>query len=251
MTGSVSCSLGGKALLSQYSPLNLLAHVVRDARPSPVLPRTTRLDGVIGGGQVGYSYQLTPNWIAGFEADFQGSAERGSGTFTDAFSALICANGGTGSCSPTGPVSGTTVTSYQAKIDWFGTVRGRLGVLLTDQVLFYATGGLAYGRVILTGTNIIGNISLANGNPSSSAAFSAAKTNVGFSVGGGMEGRLLPLLPANWTWKLEYIYLDLGSLTSATSAVLPFAAGASANTYQTQLPPPPTPISPTTSCASG
>src|SRR6516164_1812218 len=35
---------------------------------------------------------------------------------------------------------------------------------------------------------------------------------LGFSVGGGMEGRLSYWLPPNWTWKLEYLYLDLGSL---------------------------------------
>jgi len=34
-------------------------------------------------------------------------------------------------------------------------------------------------------------------------------------VGGGVEGKLLPWLPANWTWKLEYLYLDLGSLNSS------------------------------------
>jgi outer membrane immunogenic protein len=40
------------------------------------------------------------------------------------------------------------------------------------------------------------------------STFSASKTNVGFTLGGGVEGRL----SANWTWKLEYLYLDLGSL---------------------------------------
>jgi opacity protein-like surface antigen len=35
-----------------------------------------------------------------------------------------------------------------------------------------------------------------------------------------MEGRLSYWLPPNWTWKLEYLYLDLGSIDTAT----PFAA---------------------------
>jgi opacity protein-like surface antigen len=45
--------------------------------------------------------------------------------------------------------------------------------------------------------------------------------NVGFSVGGGIEGRFSYWLPPNWTWKLEYLYLDLGSLDTAPT---PFAA---------------------------
>jgi opacity protein-like surface antigen len=43
-----------------------------------------------------------------------------------------------------------------------------------------------------------------------------AKTNVGFSVGAGMEGKL-GFLPANWAWKLEYLYVDLGSLDAVSS----------------------------------
>jgi outer membrane immunogenic protein len=47
------------------------------------------------------------------------------------------------------------------------------------------------------------------------SAFSASKTNTGFSIGGGIEGSVW--LPANWTWKLEYLYLNLGTLDFATS----------------------------------
>ena len=40
---------------------------------------------------------------------------------------------------------------------------------------------------------------------------------IGFVAGGGLEGRFSAWLPPNWTWKLEYLYLDLGSLNSSTS----------------------------------
>src|SRR5262245_19715506 len=39
-----------------------------------------KLNGVIGGGQVGYNYQ-NGNWVTGIEADFQGSGQRGSAIF--------------------------------------------------------------------------------------------------------------------------------------------------------------------------
>jgi len=51
--------------------------------------------------------------------------------------------------------------------------------------------------------------------------FSQSKTNIGFAVGTGLEGRLLNWLPPNWTWKLEYLYIDLGSLNTSTSLDAP------------------------------
>jgi len=33
----------------------------------------------------------------------------------------------------------------ERKFDWFGTVRGRLGVLASNDLLLYGTAGLAYG----------------------------------------------------------------------------------------------------------
>ena len=148
----------------------------------------TYLDGVIGGGQIGYNYQLSPDTVLGLEADIQGSGQRGSHTFFDPFSA------------------GTAVTSYDAKINWFGTVRGRFGYFITPQLLYYATGGLAYGHVEVSGSTQV---------PASVSSFSASKTNAGFTIGGGIEGSVW--LPANWTWKLEYLYLNLGTLDVATS----------------------------------
>ena len=41
-------------------------------------------------------------------------------------------------------VTGTSLTVDQ-HLEWFGTVRGRAGILATPKVLLYATGGFAYG----------------------------------------------------------------------------------------------------------
>jgi outer membrane immunogenic protein len=181
---------------------------------------TARLNGVVGGGQVGYNYQFSPRWVLGFEADIQGSGERGSNAFADPFSTTPCtfasSVGGPPTCLLTGTLNATAATAYDAKISWFGTVRGRLGFLVSDQVLLYGTGGLAYGRVELSGiTNVSG--SLVTNNPffgtvpltPGATAFSESRTNVGFAVGGGIEGKFLYWLPAGWTWKLEYHYVDL------------------------------------------
>jgi len=116
---------------------------------------TGRLDGVIGGAQLGYNYQFRPKWVVGFEADIQGSGQRGSGTFVTPLSAQLCTDlvvfPPPVGCDEFTTGNGTAATGYEAKIGWFGTVRGRLGFLITDQVLLYGTGGLAYGRVEVSG----------------------------------------------------------------------------------------------------
>jgi outer membrane immunogenic protein len=176
---------------------------------------TAGLNGFVGGGQVGYNYQISRRWLVGIETDIQSSAERGADIFTDVFSAPFCiAIAGPPIHCTTAPFNGTATTDYQAKILWFGTVRGRLGALVTDRVLVYGTGGLAYGRVKVAGsTNVDGLLAVGFSilQPGTSA-FAAERTNVGFAVGGGVESKIF----ANWTWKLEYLHLDLGSLDSVT-----------------------------------
>ena len=193
-----------------------------------------KLDGIIGGGQVGYNYQYSPKWIFGFEADIQGSNQRGSGTLFDAISGTVCTAAAGGPpivCLATTPFNGAAVTAVKATIDWFGTVRGRVGWLVTEKTLLYATGGLAYGHVGISGNSSVSGQGLGvtflsqSGIP---ASFSASKTNVGFVVGGGIEGKFTAWLPQNWSWKMEYLYLDLGSINVS----MPFTSvsGAPGNT---------------------
>ncbi|MCB5173796.1 MULTISPECIES: outer membrane protein [Microvirga] len=85
-------------------------------------------DGFVGGGQIGYNYQFG-SFVAGVEADLQWAdlgADRGLATFPGTFPPSFVAAGTAGG------------------IDWFGTVRARLGVAF-DRALIYATGGFAYG----------------------------------------------------------------------------------------------------------
>ena len=157
--------------------------------------------GIIGGGQIGYNWQLSPNWVAGLEADIQGSGEKASHSFTNSFSFAVFG------ISPS--VTGTAVTDYEAKISWFGTVRGRIGYAW-DRVMLYATGGLAYGEIKVAGTNTVSGI--VGGLPSipflAVIAMGHSKVNAGWTVGAGIEGALVD----HWTWKAEYLYMDLGSL---------------------------------------
>jgi outer membrane immunogenic protein len=168
--------------------------------------------GFMGGGQVGYNWQLSPIWVVGLEADFQGTLEKDSNTLaTGNFSGETC-------CNFVVPVTGTVVTDYTTKIDWFGTVRGRIGYVWGNgAVLSYVTGGLAYGKVDLEGTNTVSGTTAIVVIPFSVAqAIGHSQVNTGWTVGYGTEGKLL--IPG-WTWKVEGLYMDLGTLD--TTSVIP------------------------------
>jgi outer membrane immunogenic protein len=86
-----------------------------------------------------------------------------------------------------------------AAIDWFGTVRGRVGVLATPTALLYVTGGLAYGGVNSSGT--ITDPCFSGKPPACTAAswgFGNTSIKAGWTVGGGVEG----VIPnsTNWTY---------------------------------------------------
>jgi outer membrane immunogenic protein len=186
--------------------------------PGATFSDSNKLKGIIGGGQIGYNVQ-TGRWVFGLELDWQASGEKGGATRSNAFVVQE------GDC----PIfctfsQGTAATQYEAKILWFGTARGRVGYA-ADGLLLYGTGGLAYGRVKVAGTNTVTGAvtecSIIGGcetNPLAAAtAFDRSKVNIGWTLGAGIEGAFAQL--RNWTWKLEYLYLDLGSLDA--SAVTP------------------------------
>jgi outer membrane immunogenic protein len=85
----------------------------------------------------------------------------------------------------------------EIKNQWFGTARGRVGYAM-DRVMPYLTGGLAFGDVRTTINGVAG----------------ARDTNVGWTLGGGIEGAITP----NWTAKLEYLYVDLGDVSCGVLA---------------------------------
>jgi outer membrane immunogenic protein len=159
--------------------------------------------GFIGGGQIGYNWQFN-NIVAGLEADIQGlSGHTGTAAATNAT---------VGPGFPANPV--VTTLSTQTRLDYLGTVRGRIGYLFTPTLLAYATGGLAYGGVSTSAGLLGAEIPAAgpnNGVWASGGSFS--DTRVGWTVGGGLEWMFAP----NWSAKGEYLYYDLGSVTTVLS----------------------------------
>jgi len=146
------------------------------------------VNGVIGGVQSGYNYQLGM-WVFGYESDIQASGQHKSFTFP-------------------GVLPGTTVTTDH-KLDWFGTARSRLGVLATPSILLYGTAGVAYGQVKESATVTVTGVGTAIG--------SFKDVKAGWTAGAGIEGAF----GGGWSAKLEYLYIDLGKTehTFATPAL--------------------------------
>ena len=165
------------------------------------------LDGGVFGGQVGYNWQVT-NWVFGIEADAQWTGQRGSTT-------VLCPIAGCFPALAVAPVGARTAATISDKLDWFATFRGRVGFTVTPSVLLYATGGGAWGEVE-TDLNL-GSFT-ATGIPFSIGS-TRSSTRFGWTVGGGIEA----MFAQNWSAKIEYLYLDMGSISN--SVVLPAAAG--------------------------
>lgn len=131
-------------------------------------------EGGFGGGQIGYNWQplgqggykdgpAAGNFVFGIEADIEGADISGSET-----------------------VSGVATST---KLDWFGTVRGRLGYAF-GTTLVYGTGGVAFGGV----QDKLGTVS-------------HSATDTGYAAGGGVEHIFTP----TWSAKAEYQYINLGT----------------------------------------
>jgi outer membrane immunogenic protein len=136
------------------------------------------------------------NFVFGLEADIQTRVDGGSKTSFDPPAIFNF--------------------DYTASLDvaWFGTLRGRVGYA-RDRTLIYATGGLAFGEVNYSARYLITE-------PCCSGGFANLKSSgveTGYVIGGGLEHAINP----NWSLKLEYQYINLGS--GKAEAPLFFANG--------------------------
>jgi outer membrane immunogenic protein len=120
------------------------------------------LKGPFAGGQIGFNYQ-SGMFVFGVEVDGQWASIKES-------------------------YAGFGFT-FEDKINWFFTARGRLGIA-AQNVLFYGTGGYAHGGIKSSVSNGINTVS-------------ASGDRGGWTVGGGVEAGF-----GNASVKLEYLYLQ-------------------------------------------
>ena len=155
--------------------------------------------GVTGGIEAGYNYQI-------------GRAVLGVATDIS-FGSMSSTESGT--APPY--IGGKLTTTVENKIDWYGSLRAKLGFLPADNLLFYLTGGLAFGHTEATMTGSNRNCPLrvycVNGSSSGIAT--------GGVVGAGLEYAISP----QWSLKAEYLAMKLGS-RSFNLAEQPFGGNA-------------------------
>jgi outer membrane immunogenic protein len=145
-------------------------------------------EGGFGGGQFGYNWQRD-RFVFGIETDIQGAGLTDKKNLTFSDTAFV------------GPGFGPSTGVENREIDWFGTLRGRLGYSF-DRTLIYFTGGLAYGGVkeqlVVSNPFNPGTLDLNGDN-----------TRAGYVLGGGVEYKVSPA----WSIKGEYQDINLGSQT--------------------------------------
>ena len=143
--------------------------------------------GFIGGTQIGYNWQSNA-FVWGLAADLQASGMKQGSTFASV---------------PPAPPSAAGTTTLDRKIDWFGTIRGKLGFAIQNWLL-YGTGGLAYGHIKedLTFTPTPPTIPIGTGSNS--------QTKAGWTVGGGFEYGV-----DRWSFGVEYLFIDFGRTATA------------------------------------
>jgi outer membrane immunogenic protein len=173
------------------------AFLAAPAGPNTVAFNNSSQEGFTGGGQIGYNYQFTPGsgLVVGVEADAQ-YVDFGRNRNNVAFNNLAA---GFGLTDPRG----------LASLDYFGTVRGRIGYAF-DKVLFYGTGGFAYG------------------SGSAERSFGGFRGNddfrTGYAAGGGIEYALPTDSFLNFfkssavTLKVEGLYVNLDRGTRNANA---------------------------------
>ncbi|WP_197033564.1 outer membrane protein [Bradyrhizobium sp. URHD0069] len=149
---------------------------------NPLKPKT---DGVLGGVQAGANYQLA-SWVFGIEADLAVMHGKGSSDGT-----LLQAGGA--------PIGITSTATSQ--IEWLALFTGRAGYAF-DRTLFYAKGGVAAAE-----TKDSFNLLQMAPTPQFIDFGSKNNTQVGWTIGGGIEHAFAP----NWSAKIEYNYIDLGT----------------------------------------
>ena len=160
---------GGFAWSSDAITLTLFG-----AYPPGTIPASIAADpnGFLGGVQYGTNWQFG-GVVLGTESDYSFTGIRRSQT--------ILTN---------------SVNTGEQKLPWFGTTRVRAGYAVVDNVLVYATGGLASGRAET-------DVSAAGAGVATLG--SKHKGLWGWSAGAGIEYGIGP-----WSAKIEYLHYDLG-----------------------------------------
>jgi outer membrane immunogenic protein len=184
-----------------------------------VLGGNGRRSGVLGGGQVGYNWQVN-QFVLGVEADAVGTGLGGnSASATRTFGPPILL-----------ATVNQTVSVEFGRIDWMASFRGRAGFAV-DHALFYVTGGGAVAGIGGSTTTVVNGPGIAIPAGTFVATNGGDRTRWGWTVGGGVEWAF----SQNWSVAGEYRHTDFGNrgtafdIPSGLAAAPIFATGTSSS----------------------
>ena len=166
---------------------------------------TAGMNSFTGGGQIGFNWQFAPRWVAGVEGDWNWTDPKSN------FCRSTDADGGVGSIGGECFDADRGFLNFSQKTDWLATARGRLGWLVSDNVLFYGTAGGAWGKVetTLTASCAVDGCGNSAATNVTSATFSSTRS--GWVAGAGVQA----MLTSNWIARIEWLHYDLGNLANA------------------------------------
>jgi outer membrane immunogenic protein len=136
------------------------------------------------GGQIGYNQQFR-SIVIGVESDIEWTDLRSS-------TSIAQTNAGSGFVPFTGAAS--------TKLDWFGTTRGKFGVLVQPNLLLYGTAGAAYGGISNTFASTFA-VTAQN------AVGSNSDTRIGWAGGAGIDWKY----NSNWIFGIEYLHTEFAT----------------------------------------
>ena len=158
------------------------------------------------GGYAGYAWQAQ-RWVFAIEGD---------AAWSDATETRAGIPGCAIECFAGFPGPGVDSSSVSAL--WDASVRARAGFLVMPQTLIYATGGVAWQRIEVSGTcaNSLDDPLCLESPPFTVKTQVDRYTLTGWTIGGGIEQKF-----GSWLLRGEYRYSDYGSVDGVLFAGQP------------------------------
>jgi outer membrane immunogenic protein len=195
-------------------------HVISQGQLSEHLPTLTSFNGVVrdsggdnwggaGGIHFGRNFQRG-SFVFGLEADFSGGRLENDGgrAVLDVRDTLD------------NDASLTVDTTTKTTLNWYATVRPRLGYVFAQRLMTFVTGGLAVGQAdfdVHTGIDVGLETDISSPVTGSKEVRTAGDEDprLGWTVGGGIDFCLGPHVILN----LMYLYVDLGEVNDVATGI--------------------------------
>jgi len=140
--------------------------------------------GFLGGGQVGFNYQINPQWVLGVEGDVAGTTIKDTVNASFVFPGAIA------------------TTNATASLDWVSTLAARAGYAFDRWLVYGKVGGAwAHASASITSSVVVPGV---------------GGIGVGGTINQTVSGLLLGVgteyaLSGNWSAKIEYNMMDFGN----------------------------------------